>query len=239
MMKLDILAIGAHPDDVELGCAGTLLSHIARGKKAGILDLTRGELGTRGTAATRQQEAAAAAAILGVSVRDNAGFGDGFFPNDKAHQLELICYIRQYQPDIILTNAITDRHPDHGRSAALTEDAVFLSGLTKVETRLNGQLQAPFRPRAVYHYIQALDITPDIAVDITPYYDTKIEAVMAYKTQFYDPNSTEPETFISKPEFLELIKGRASHFGAPIGVRFAEAYTSKRLIGVRDLEELL
>ena len=237
-MKLDILAIGAHPDDIELSCGGTILSHISQGLKVGILDLTRGELGTRGSAETRAAEAEAAAKILGVSVRENAGFDDGFFVNDKAHQLEIIKYIRKYQPDIILTNAIHDRHPDHARAAQLTEDAVFLSGLSKVETKLNGVIQKPFRPRSVYHYIQSLDISPDLAVDISLFFDRKIDAIRAYKTQFHDPDSKEPETFISSPDFLEFIKSRAVHFGVPIGVSYAEGYTMKRHMGVYNLKDI-
>ena len=237
-MKLDILAIGAHPDDIELSCGGTILSHIAQGLKVGILDLTRGELGTRGTMETRAAEAAEAANILGVSVRENAGFADGFFTNDKAHQLEIIKYIRKYKPDIILTNAIHDRHPDHARAAQLTEDAVFLSGLSKVETMLNGVAQKPFRPRSVYHYIQSLDITPDLAVDISLFFDRKIEAIRAYKTQFHAPDSKEPDTFISSPEFLDFIKARAVHFAVPLGVTYAEGYTIKRHIGVYNLKDI-
>ena len=237
-MKLDILAIGAHPDDIELSCGGTILSHISQGLKVGILDLTRGELGTRGSAESRAAEANAAAEILGVSVRENAGFDDGFFVNDKAHQLEIIKYVRKYQPDIILTNAIHDRHPDHARAAQLTEDAVFLSGLSKVETKLSGAIQKPFRPRSVYHYIQSLDVTPDLAVDISPYFEKKIEAIRAYKTQFHDPDSKEPETFISSPDFLEFIRARAVHFGVPMGVSYAEGYTMKRHMGVYNLKDI-
>lgn len=237
-MKLDILAIGAHPDDVELSCGGTILSHIAQGLKVGILDLTHGELGTRGTIETRTAEAADAASIMGVSVRENAGFADGFFANDRAHQLELIRYIRKYQPDIILANAIHDRHPDHARAAQLVEDAAFLSGLAKIETEFEGTAQAPFRPRAIYHYIQSLDIDPDFAVDITPYFDQKVEAIKAYRTQFFDPNSKEPETFISSPQFLDFVKSRALHYGVPLGVNYAEAYTVKRLIGVYNLKDI-
>jgi bacillithiol biosynthesis deacetylase BshB1 len=237
-MKLDILAFGAHPDDIELSCGGTILSHVAQGSKVGIVDLTRGELGTRGTAESRASEAAAAAKIMGVSVRENAGFADGFFLNDKEHQLELIKYIRKYQPDIVLANAIHDRHPDHARAAQLTEDAVFLSGLSKVETRLNGEIQKAHRPRAVYHYIQSLDITPDFAVDISPFFDKKIEAIRAYKTQFHNPDSKEPDTFISSPEFLDFIKARGSHFGVPLGVSYAEGYTTKRLLGVYNLRDI-
>jgi bacillithiol biosynthesis deacetylase BshB1 len=237
-MKLDILAIGAHPDDIELSCGGTILSHISQGYKVGILDLTGGELGTRGTTDTRREEAANAAQILGVAMRENAGFADGFFANDKEHQLALIKYIRKYRPDIILAPAIHDRHPDHARSAQLVEDAAFLSGLTKVETKLDGGVQEAFRPKAVYHYIQSLDIKPDFAVDISAFFDKKIEAIRAYRTQFYDPQSNEPNTFISSPDFLDLIRGRASHFGVPMGVRYAEGYTAKRLIGVNNLKDI-
>jgi len=238
-MKLDILAIGAHPDDIELSCGGTILSHVAKGYKVGLLDLTRGELGTRGTPETRMEEAANAAKILGVSVRENLGFADGFFINDREHQLELIRYIRKYQPDIIIAPAIRDRHPDHARAALLVEDATFLSGLLKVETKLNGEIQRASRPTAVYHYIQALDIKPDFAVDISAFFDRKIEAIGAYRTQFYDPNSTEPNTFISSPEFLDFIRGRASHFGVPLGVKYAEGYTSMKLIGVNNLKDII
>ena len=237
-MKLDILAIGAHPDDIELSCGGTILSHVSQGLTVGILDLTKGELGTRGSAETRLIEAAAAAKIMGVSARENAGFADGFFTNDKAHQLEVIKYIRKYQPDIILANAIYDRHPDHGRAAQLIDDATFLSGLARIETSIDGVAQEPFRPRAVYHYIQSLDVTPDFAVDITPYFDQKVEAIMAYRSQFFDPNSKEPETFISSPDFLEFIKSRCLHFGVPLGVKYAEGYTTKRLMGVYNLKDI-
>ena len=237
-MKLDILAIGAHPDDTELSCGGTILSHISQGLKVGILDLTGGELGTRGTIETRREEAANAAQILGVAVRENAGFADGFFVNDKEHQLALISYIRKYQPDIILAPAIHDRHPDHARAAQLIEDAAFLSGLAKVETKLNGELQQAFRPKAVYHYIQALDVKPDFAVDISAFFDKKLEAVRAYRTQFYDPKSKEPNTFISSPEFLNFVIGRGSHYGVPLGVKYAEAYTTKNPIGVSNLKNI-
>ncbi len=237
-MKLDILAIGAHPDDVELSCAGTLLAQIARGSKVGLLDLTEGELGTRGTGEIRRQEAADAAKVLGITVRDNAGFADGFFQNDKEHQLALIKYIRKYQPDIILANAVHDRHPDHARAAQLVEDASFLSGLSKVQTDLDGVPQRAWRPKAVYHYIQSLDITPSFAVDVTPYFDQKLEAIMAYKSQFYNPDSKEAATFISSQEFLEFVRSRAVHFGVPLGVKFAEGFTIKRHIGVRDLNDI-
>lgn len=238
-MKLDILAIGVHPDDVELGCSGTLMKHIDLGYKVGILDLTKGELGTRGDDKTRLKEATAAAKIMGIEVRENLGFADGFFANDKQHQLELIKILRKYQPNIVITNAKYDRHPDHGRSAELTKDAVFLSGLAKIETKQGGTKQKAYRPKAVYNYIQALHAEPQLVVDISEYYDRKLQAVLAYKTQFFDPKSKENNTFISSPEFLEFVKARALHFGVPIGVKYAEAFTVNRTPGVNDLVELL
>lgn len=238
MQKLDILAIGVHPDDVELGCSGTLLKHAQLGYSCGILDLTQGELGTRGTAETRLQEAKAAAAILGVKVRENLGFADGFFQNDKTHQIELIKMIRKYQPDVVFTNSNYDRHPDHGRAAKLTYDAVFLAGLSKIETTLNGELQKPFRPKVLYHYIQALEAKPDFAVDISAQMEQKLQSVLAYKTQFFNPDSKEENTFISSPEFLDFVKARATHFGVPLGVKYAEGFTVNRTIGVADLMNL-
>lgn len=237
-MQLDILAIGAHPDDVEIGSAGTLLSHISKGYKAGVLDLTKGELGTRGTVPQRMKEARAAAAILGLSVRENLGFADGFFANDKAHQLEVIKLIRHYKPRIVLANAITDRHPDHARAAELVRDACFLSGLPKIATKYKGKKQQAFRPLAVYHYIQALNVKPDIVVDISPYMEKKLHAIRAYTSQFYNPASKEPATFISSPEFMEFIKARAVHFGVPAGVQYAEGFTTQRTIAVSDLLHL-
>ncbi len=238
-MKLDILAIGVHPDDVELGCSGTLMKQIDKGYKVGILDLTRGELGTRGTTATRASEVEASTAILGVHMRENMGFADGFFLNDKQHQLELIKVLRKYQPEVVIGNAKYDRHPDHGRSAQLTYDACFLSGLAKIETELNGEKQAPFRPKALYHYIQAIHAEPHFVVDITAYYERKLEAIRAFKTQFHNPESTEPATFISSPEFLDFVKARAMHFGVPIGVKYAEAFTVNRIPGVEDIMSLV
>jgi N-acetylglucosamine malate deacetylase 1 len=238
-MKLDILAIGVHPDDVELCCAGTLMKQMEKGHKVGILDLTRGELGTRGNAAIRLQEAEAAAKILGVHARENAGFEDGFFQNDKKHQLELIKFIRKYQPTVVLSNAKYDRHPDHGRAAQLTYDACFLAGLPKIETTLNGVKQEAFRPKALYHYIQALHAEPDFVVDITKYFERKLEAVLAYKSQFHNPESKEQGTFISSPEFLEFVKARATHFGMTINAKYAEAFTVNRIPGVEDIIALL
>lgn len=238
-MKLDILAIGVHPDDVELGCSGTLMKQIDKGYKVGILDLTRGELGTRGDINTRANEVTASSIILGVHVRENLGFADGFFANDKEHQLALVKVLRKYQPEVVISNAKYDRHPDHGRSAQLTYDACFLSGLAKIETELDGQLQKPFRPRALYHYIQAIHAEPHFVVDITPYYERKLQAILAFKSQFHDPESKEANTFISSPEFLEFVKARAVHFGVPLGVKYAEAFTVNRIPGVDDIMSLV
>ncbi len=238
-MKLDILAIGVHPDDVELGCSGTLMKQIDKGYKVGILDLTKGELGTRGDANTRANEVEASSKILGVHVRENLGFADGFFVNDKEHQLALTKVLRKYQPEVVISNAKYDRHPDHGRSAQLTYDACFLSGLAKIETELDGQKQKPFRPRALYHYIQAIHAEPHFVVDITAYYERKLQAILAFKSQFHDPESTEANTFISSPEFLEFVKARAVHFGVPLGVKYAEAFTVNRIPGVDDIMTLV
>lgn len=234
-MKLDILAVGVHPDDVELGCGGTLINQILKGNKVGILDLTQGELGTRGTAETREAEAAAAAKILGISVRENLGFKDGFFQHDNAHVLEVIKVIRKYQPEIVFMNAPFDRHPDHGRACALVRDAVFLSGLSKIETGLDGKAQQSFRPKVAYSYIQALNVEPDFVVDISDSFAQKMEAVAAYKTQFYNPEQDGTQTFISSPEFLEFVKARAIHFGTPSGTTYAEGFKAYRLPLVKDI----
>lgn len=238
-MKLDILAFGAHPDDVELGCSGTIAKEISLGKKVGIIDLTRGELGTRGTAQTRDAEAAEAARVLGVSVRENLNFRDGFFINDEAHQLEIIKMIRKYQPEIILCNAITDRHIDHGKGSKLVSDACFLSGLSKIETELNGEKQTHFRPKLVYHYIQWQNIEPDFVVDISGFMDVKMESVKAYKTQFYDPNSNEPNTPITSKNFLNSIEYRAMDLGRLVGVEHAEGFTVERYLTVSSLTSLM
>ena len=239
MTKLDILAFGAHPDDVELGCGGTLLVHISSGKKTGIIDLTRGELGTRGTPQIRQIEAGNDAEILGVNIRDNLGFADGFIVNDKAYQIEVIKIIRKYQPDIILANAVSDRHPDHGRAAQLVSDACFLAGLRKIETRLDKKIQSVWRPKAIYHYIQFRNMKPDIVVDISDHYDKKMEAIKAHQSQFYNPDSNEPETIISAPDFLEAVTAKAREFGKQIGVKYAEGFTAERYIGVNNLFDLI
>ncbi|GGI57686.1 bacillithiol biosynthesis deacetylase BshB1 [Winogradskyella haliclonae] len=238
MMKLDILAIGAHPDDVELGCGGTVAKEVANGKKVGILDLTRGELGTRGTAETRDQEAADAAQILGVAVRENVAFADGFFVNDKAHQLEVIKMIRKYQPEIVLCNAIDDRHIDHRKGSQLVSNACFLSGLIKIETEINGKSQSSWRPKAVYHYIQWKDLKPDVVVDITGFMEQKMASVFAYKTQFYNPDSKEPETPISSKNFSDSIEYRARNTGRMVGVEHAEGYTVERFPAVESLFDL-
>lgn len=240
-MKLDILAIATHPDDVELGCAGTLLAQMALGKKVGILDLTRGELGTRGTPEGRLREAENAAKILGIEIRDNAGLADGFFKNDEAHQLAIIPYIRKYQPDIVLANAIRDRHPDHGRGAELIYESCFYSGLRMIETKdESGNIQEVWRPKNVFHFIQDRYIEPDFVVDITPFYDTKIEAMLAFETQFFVPkenriDDSEPQSYISSPEFLDFIRARAEEMGHAIGVKYGEGFTSQRQLGVKDL----
>ncbi|MFD1162510.1 bacillithiol biosynthesis deacetylase BshB1 [Hwangdonia seohaensis] len=237
-MKLDILAIGAHPDDVELGCGATLAKEIALGKKVGILDLTKGELGTRGTAETRAIEANNAAEILGISVRENLGFADGFFVNDKQHQLEIIKMIRKYKPELVICNAIDDRHIDHGKGSKLVSDACFLSGLIKIETTVDGNVQSPWRPKQVYHYIQWKNLEPDLVVDVSNYMEVKMKAVMAYKTQFYDASSKEPETPISSKNFTDSINYRAKDLGRLVGVEYAEGFTVDRYIAVDSLFDL-
>lgn len=237
-MKLDILVIAVHPDDAELCCSGTILKHIAQGKKVGIVDLTRGELGTRGTAETRDEEAADSAKILGLHVRENLGMRDGFFQNDEFHRLEVVKVIRKYQPEIILSNALEDRHPDHGRAGDLVFDSVFLSGLPKVETILNGVKQEAHRPRLLLQYIQDRYLRPDIIVDISDHMDTKIKSIQAFKTQFYNPDVAGQQTYISSPEFFESVIGRAREFGKSIGATFGEGFTSRKLLGVDDLFDL-
>lgn len=237
-MKLDILVFAVHPDDAELGCSGTILKHIALGKKVGIVDFTRGELGTRGTAETRDEEAAESAKILGLHVRENLRFKDGFFKNDETHQLEVIKMVRKYQPEIILTNALHDRHPDHARAGDLANDAIFLSGLIKVETKLDGVSQAAWRPRLVLQYIQDRYIEPDIIIDITDFIDQKEECIRAFKTQFDSKDNKEPQTYISSPEFLDSVTGRAREFGKQIGVKYGEGFTSRKLLGIDNLFNL-
>ena len=239
MLKLDILVLPVHPDDAELGCAGTVLKEIANGKKVGIVDLTRGELGTRGSAEIREQEAAAAAKILGLAVRDNLSLPDGFFENTRNYQLKVIEVIRRYQPGIIITNAYHDRHPDHGRANELVESAAFLSGLRKIETSYNGQAQEAWRPKLVLHFIQDNYIKPDILVDVTAHWDKKIESVRAYGSQFFNPEwQDEPQTYISSPEFVQVVEARAREFGKSIGVKFAEGFTSRKILGVDSVFDL-
>ena len=239
-MKLDLLFIAAHPDDVELGAAGVILKYKKLGKKIGIIDLTRGELGTRGSALIRTKEAAEAAKILDLDVRENLDFKDAFFINDEAHQKIVIAAIRKYQPEIVITNAYHDRHPDHGRACELVNDACFFSGLVKIETENNGEKQTPWRPNLLLHFIQDNYIQPDIIIDITEFMDKKIESIKAYKTQFFveGVNLNEPQTYISNPEFLEVIVGRAREFGKAIKVPFAEGFLSKKILGVDDLFNL-
>lgn len=237
-MKLDILAFGSHPDDVELGCSGTIAKEIHNGKKVGIIDLTQGELGTRGTAETRKQEAKDAAKILGVSVRENLEFADGFFINDQQHQLEVIKMIRKYKPDIVLCNAIDDRHIDHGKGSQLVSDACFLSGLMKIETEIDGNKQQQWRPKQVYHYVQWKHIEPDVVVDVSGFMDIKMKAVMAYATQFYDAKSKLPETPISSKNFTDSVDYRARDLGRIINVEHGEAFTVERYVGVESLFDL-
>lgn len=239
-MKLDILAFAAHPDDTELSCSGTLAAHIAKGYKAGVIDFTRGEMGTRGTAEIRDHEASESAKLLNLSIRDNLGFEDVFFVNDREHQLEVAKAVRKYRPDIVLANAVMDRHPDHAKAAQLTVDACFLAGLRRVELQdAEGQELEPWRPRVIYHYIQSSYIAPDIIVDISDYWKLKMDAVRTFKSQFFDPNSEEPETFISSPEFMKLLEARAKEYGHSIGVEYGEGFTINRNIGVKDITTLL
>ncbi len=235
-MKLDILAIGVHPDDVELGCSGALLMAIAEGKKVGIIDLTQGELGTRGTIQTRYLEAQNAAVILGVHVRENLKMADGFFKNDEEHQRALISVIRKYQPDIILSNAPEDRHPDHGRSAVLVKEAAFLSGLRKIETWQEGVLQAAWRPSYIFNYIQDRYLHPDFILDITPFFEKKLTSILCYTTQFNTTDTSEPQTYISTPEFFDAVKGRALLLGKQIGVKYGEGFLSEKKLGITSFD---
>jgi bacillithiol biosynthesis deacetylase BshB1 len=238
-MKLDILAFGAHPDDIELGCGATIAKEVSLGKKVGIIDLTRGELGTRGSAELRIIEAKKASKIMGVSVRENLGFLDGFFTNNRKHQIEIIKMIRKYQPEIVLCNAIDDRHIDHGKGSKLVSDACFLSGLIKIETEVEGVQQEKWRPKQVYHYIQWKNIEPDFVLDVTGFIDKKIAAVLAYSSQFYDPKSNEPESPITSKSFMESINYRARDLGRLIGVEYAEGFTSERYVAVENLDKLI
>lgn len=239
-MKLDILAFGAHPDDVELSCAGTLLVEKNNGKKVGVVDLTRGELGTRGSAEIRKTEAMAAAEILQLDVRENLELPDGFFKNDEAHQRRIIQAIRKYKPEIILCNAPEDRHPDHGRSAQLLEDAVFLAGLRKIETAdENNQLQGVWRPTYVFNYVQDRYLHPNFVIDISNVMDQKVASIKAYRTQFNSPDLDEPQTYISTPDFLDSVIYRAKMYGKMIGVKYAEGYISKKMIGFNNFDAFI
>lgn len=237
--QLDILAFGAHPDDVELSCGGTIAKEVSLGKKVGIVDLTRGELGTRGSAEIRDRESKQAASILGVSTRENLGFRDGFFRNDEAHQLEIIKTLRKYKPRVVLCNAQTDRHIDHGRAASLVHDACFLSGLRKIETVINDKPQKIWRPSQVYHYMQWNNDPCDFVVDVSEFMDKKMESILAYSSQFYDKKSNEPETPISSQQFLDSIQNRAADLGRIIGVRYAEGFTTQRQLGVAQISDLI
>jgi len=239
-LKLDILAFAAHPDDVELGCSGTLIKHQKLGLKIGVIDLTQGELGTRGNAELRSQESQKASSILKLSARENLGFADGFFKNDQEHLLPVIQKIRKYQPEIIIANAIDDRHPDHGRAAKLVADACFYSGLLKIESfDENNEKQLPWRPKTLFHYIQYNYIKPDFVIDITDEMDQKIDSILAYASQFYDPNSNEPETPISSLAFFNSLRERASDLGRIINVKYAEGFTNSRMIGINNLKSIL
>lgn len=237
-MKLDILAFGAHPDDVELGCGATIAKEISLGKKVGIVDLTRGELGTRGSAEIRDEEASAAAKILGVEVRENLRFRDGFFVNDELHQMEIIKMLRKYRPEIVLCNAVSDRHIDHAKGSKLVSDACFLSGLRRITTHHEGVEQEAWRPKLVYHYIQWESIEPDFVVDVSEFMDLKIEAVLAYKSQFYDPNSKEPASPIATKNFTESVEYRAKDLGRLIFSDYAEGFTVERYLAVNSLSDL-
>jgi len=238
-MKLDILVFGAHPDDAELGAGGTIAKEVSRGKKVGIVDLTRGELGTRGSAEIRDAEAAKAAKVLNIAVRENMEFADGFFVNDKEHQMEIIKMIRKYRPDIVLCNAVDDRHIDHGKGSKLVSDACFLSGLTKIDSKIDGKQQEAWRPKVVYHYIQWKNLTPDFVVDVSGFIEKKTEAILAYSSQFFDPNSDEPETPISSKNFIDSVNYRARDLGRLIGVEHAEGFTIERFVGVDNLDALI
>jgi bacillithiol biosynthesis deacetylase BshB1 len=239
-MKLDILAVGSHPDDVELGCSGTLINEIKRGKKVGIVDLTQGELGTRGTIETRYQEAADAAKILGVTIRENLQMRDGFFKNDEAHQMELVKVLRKYRPEIVIGNILEDRHPDHGRGGWLLYDACFFSGLRQVKSYdESGKEQEKWRPKMLLHYIQDRFYEPDIIIDVSEVWEQRMDSIRAYKTQFHDPESTEPQSYLSNPDFMDAIVSRARLLGKRIGVKYGEGFLSKKSIGLTTLDALV
>jgi bacillithiol biosynthesis deacetylase BshB1 len=239
-MKLDVLAIGSHPDDVELGCSGTLINEVKRGKKVGIIDLTQGELGTRGTVETRYQEASDSAKIMGIAIRENLKMRDGFFKNDEEHQMQLIKAIRKYQPEIVIGNILEDRHPDHGRGGWLIYDSCFFSGLRQIKTvGEDGKEQEKWRPKMLLHYIQDRFYEPDVIIDVSDVWEQKMEAIKAYKTQFYNPDSSEPDTYLSSPDFLDAIVSRARSLGKRIGVKYGEGFISKKNIGLASLDALV
>jgi len=238
-MKLDILVIAAHPDDAELSCSGTIAAHIAKGYKVGILDLTQGERGTRGTPEIRLEEGRKSAEILGLSARENIGFDDVFFKDDEEHHLEVAKIIRKYRPEIVLANAVSDRHPDHGKGALVASKACFISGLRKIETQLEGEDQEVWRPKHIYHYIQNNYIQPDFVVDVTDFWEVKVNSIKAFKSQFFDPENKEPESFISRPEFLDFIDARAKEYGHSINVKYGEGFTVEKTIGVNNLFDII
>ncbi len=239
-MKLDILALSAHPDDAELGCGGTLIRHVKSGLKVGVVDFTAGELGTRGTAADRSAEAAASAKIMGLSVRENLGLPDGFFGSSEDHVKRVVTAIRKYRPEILLANAPEDRHPDHPKGADVAHSAWFLAGLVKLKTTdASGNEQEPWRPRVLYHYIQSQFLKPDFVIDISEQWEQKMMAIKAFKTQFFDPSSKEPVTYISTPEFLRMLESRALELGHALGVKYGEGFVTRRWIGVRSLTDLI
>lgn len=238
-MKLDILVLAAHPDDAELGCGGTIAAHVSKGKKVGIVDLTRGELGTRGTPETRIEEANRAAKILGLAARENIGLEDGFFETDKKHCLQVIKVIRKYKPEIIITNAPEDRHPDHGNAGKLCSRSSFLSGLIKIETVLEGKSQEAWRPKALFHFIQDRYLKPDFVMDVTDFWNSKMESIKAYESQFYNPNSEEPETYISSAGFMQFVESRAHEVGHSIGVKFGEGFIKEKQLFVKSFFDII
>jgi bacillithiol biosynthesis deacetylase BshB1 len=237
-MKLDLLAFGAHPDDVEISMGGTIIRYVSEGKKVGIVDLTEGQLGTRGTVESRYAEAKAAQDMMGISVRHNLQMKDGFFEHNEENLLKVIEQIRRFRPEIVFGNSITDRHPDHGKGAKLVAEATYLAGLSKIKTQWDGILQEAYRPRLILHYIQDYFIQPSVVLDVSEYTHRKLEVIKCYKTQFYDPNSTEPDTPISRIDFLDFLQGRMKEFGRPIGAEYAEGFTTNKFLGVSDLFQL-
>ncbi len=238
-MKLDTLVIMAHPDDAELSCAGTIINQIRSGKKVGIADLTQGEMGTRGTPEIRLEEANDSAKIMGLTVRENLRLPDVYFKNDEEHQRKVIEVIRKYQPEMVITNALKDRHPDHAKGAELVKTASFMAGLRKIETAFDGEWQMAWRPKVVYHAIQSQYLVPDIVVDVSEAWETKLAAIRAFKSQFFDPNSQEPETYISSPEFMKMIEARGKEYGHSVGAIYGEGFNVTHQMGIRDLYDLL